>query len=301
MDLQIGDRIQLKSITGRTTDNSWVRVTDIKTARSNNEDGRLVFLWQEPQKAEAGDITPQLKLISEKFGYTMEELQKMVGNIEEDKGHYLQPYWISDSVDNSYRMNLTLMPDIYRGKLAKDFRFDKYRDAEAITKVKNLVNAYLVNFEDIFMAQSRGLYIYSHIKGSGKTLLACCIGNEIAQRYGYSVKFITAADYLQIVKDKNEELKQSIKDCSLLILDDFGVQGDKDWITETFFGLINRRNTNMCSTIITSNIPMTSDKIEDRIGSRIKAMCFDIKLPEQSIRDEMAEESKRKVLEEILG
>lgn len=300
MDLQIGDRIQLKTITGQTTDNTWVRVTDIKTARSNDEDGRLVFLWQEPQEVESVDITLQLQKIADRFGYPIASLKKMA-EVKEDKGHYLQPYWISDSADYSYRMNLTLMPDIYRGKLAKDFRFDKYRDAEAITKVKNLVNAYLINFEDIFMAQSRGLYIYSHIKGSGKTLLACCIGNEIAQRYGYSVKFITAADYLQIVKDKNEELKQSIKDCSLLILDDFGVQGDKDWITETFFGLINRRNTNMCSTIITSNIPMTSDKIEDRIGSRIKAMCFDIKLPEQSIRDEMAEESKRKVLEEILG
>lgn len=295
--MEVGQRMQLKTITGQTTDDSWVTVTKILRMQSNGEEGELITLYQEPEIAENTQTDAILERLSVQFDIPLAELKRETAKKQE--GHYLQPYWIPLSADFSYRMERTLMPDAYRGKLASDFRFDKYR--EDMSGIKKMVNAYLLNFEDIFMAQSRGLYIYSHAKGSGKTLLACCIGNEIAKRYGYSVKFVTAADYLQIVKDKDEEQKDAIKNCSLLILDDFGVQGDKDWINETFFGLINRRNTNMCSTIITSNIPMTSESIEDRIASRIRAMCFDIHLPEQSIRDEMAEASKKRVLEEILG
>lgn len=207
-------------------------------------------------------------------------------------------FWFSDKVDYSFRVSETRMPQKYIGKMATDFQWSEYR--EDTTALKSIVNAFVVKFEESFLAQHRGLYIYSETKGSGKTLLACCLGNEIAKRYGYKVKFATATDYLEAVKDKSD-LKQQCKECDLLILDDFGVQDSKDWIVETFFGLINYRNTNMCSTIITSNVPRNHKSIEDRIRSRIHEMCLEIHLPEYSVRDKKTDEQEKAFINSLLA
>ena len=211
---------------------------------------------------------------------------------------YPSPYWFSEKVDYSFRVEETRMPPKYIGKTARDFQWSEYKDDT--TPLKTIVNAFVTRFEDAFLAQHRGLYIHSATKGSGKTLLACCLGNEIAKRYGYKVKFATATDYLEAVKDKSD-LKQQCKTADLLILDDFGVTDSKDWINETFFGLINYRNTNMCSTIITSNLPRSYKGYEDRIRSRINEMCLEIHLPEYSVRDKKTAEQERKFIDELIG
>lgn len=48
-----------------------------------------------------------------------------------------------------------------------------------------------INNNTTFRKQGRGLYIYSNTKGSGKTLLACCLANEVLKKQDVSVKFTT--------------------------------------------------------------------------------------------------------------
>lgn len=218
----------------------------------------------------------------------------------EQEEYFPAPYWFSDSNDYSYRVERTKMPEKYLGKMAKDFKWDVYGTDTNFQK--KIINAFVLQFMETFLVQHRGLYIYSSTKGTGKTLLACCLGNEIAKRYGVNVKFVTAPDYLELVKEKDSDMKQQCKDCDLLILDDFGTQDcTKDWINETFFALIDRRNSNLCSTIITSNIPKHNKVIDDRIQSRINEMCLEIHLPEFSVRDKKTEAEEKQFLDLILG
>lgn len=224
-------------------------------------------------------------------------LQGKEGEVEE---YYPSPYWYSDSFDNSYRVQRTKMPEKYMGKMAKDFKWDVYGKDTSLQK--KIINAFVLQFMETFLIQHRGLYIYSSTKGTGKTLLACCLGNEIANRYGINVKFVTAPDYLELVKEKDSDMKQQCKDCDLLILDDFGTQDNsKEWINETFFALIDRRNSSLCSTIITSNIPKHNNVIDDRIQSRINEMCLEIHLPEFSVRDAKTAQQEKDFLNLILG
>lgn len=208
---------------------------------------------------------------------------------------YLPDYWTSERTDNSNRVNRSWMPKEYLGKLGKNFKWDRYPTIPSVTR--NLANEFVTQYETMFVPQHRGLYIYSAKKGSGKTLLACCLGNEIATRYGHNIKFITEADYLDNVK--NDEFKKTIKECDLLIFDDFGISEQKPWIVNALYGLFNYRNSNMCSTIVTSNVPYDNQKVEDRIMSRVQALCLEMQLPDFSVRDSMRKESDQKFKENL--
>lgn len=241
-----------------------MKVTKIKPFKTQGDEGRLIYV-----------------------------------HIVDGEKEYDAEFWDSIRDDYSYRLKRTQMPDSYFGKMAKDFKWDIYREDTSIQK--RIVNAFVTQYTEMWQPQHRGLYIYSDVKGSGKTLLACCIGNEIATRYGVNVKFVTAADYLNVIRDKESDMKKQIKECDLLILDDFGVTEDKEWITESFFRLINYRNTNMVSTIITSNLPRDYPKFDDRISSRIRSMCIELRLPEESIRDELTRRDEEKFLNTLFS
>lgn len=224
---------------------------------------------------------------------------KIVTPTDEGQTEY-QPceYWFSDNADYSYRLDRTQMPEKYRSKFGNDFCWNVYPGNT--NYIQKIVNNYVMQFMDSFLAQRRGLYIYSSVKGTGKTFLACCVGNEIARRYGVNVKFVTADHYIEMCKDKDATQKQQIREADLLILDDFGVEDNsKEWITECFYGLVNYRYGNIGSTIITSNVPRGYEKTEDRIKSRILEMCIELHLPEYSVRDEKAKADEKRFLAEL--
>ena len=98
------------------------------------------------------------------------------------------------------RRTLSMIPPEYVYKKASHFDWSLY--AEEMAPQKKIANAFIVKFSD-FRKQGRGLYIFSGTKGSGKTMLACCLANEIMERVDTSVKFITVPEYLELIKEKN--------------------------------------------------------------------------------------------------
>lgn len=64
---------------------------------------------------------------------------------------------------------------------------------------KTTVNEFISRYEE-FQSKGMGLYIHSSEKGSGKTMLSCCLLNEISKRYVGSIKFVNALDFLEITK-----------------------------------------------------------------------------------------------------
>jgi DNA replication protein DnaC len=65
-----------------------------------------------------------------------------------------------------------------------------------------------------------------------------------------------------------DELFETIRTASVLILDDLGTQSATAWAQEKLYQLINYRYTAKLPTVITSNV--TPEKLDPRIGSRLR-------------------------------
>lgn len=193
------------------------------------------------------------------------------------------------------------MPKEYVYKTAKNFDWTQY--GEDVTMQKRIANAFVKRFE-AFRKQGRGLYIYSDTKGSGKTMLACCIVNEVLKEVDIPVKFISMPEYIELVKDKSEGAKAKIKsvlEAVLLIVDDIGATTeDKEWISNAIFRLVNWRHENLLPTIYTSNVPIEKLKCDDRIVSRIYEDSVPVIMPEVSIRRKKADKYRSEFLRQIL-
>lgn len=200
-----------------------------------------------------------------------------------------------------FRRVRAMMPFDFLGLTGKDFKWDKYK--LDITSEKELAVRYIMKYPQ-FKEKGIGLYIYSGTKGSGKTMLACCLLNEIAQRYAGSIKFVNILDFIEMTKkgfSGGDEDVKTIYQASLLVLDDIGVQMAKEWIETVLYRLVNYRYINRLPTIYTSNIPADCLKMDDRITDRIESTTFPINLPEESIRKSVRQQEKRKLMDEIMG
>lgn len=203
----------------------------------------------------------------------------------------------------SFRRVHSMMPFEYINKNANDFKWDIYGNSVP-EQTKKVVNAFIINYRK-FEKEGKGLYIYSNAKGSGKTLLACCLINEVINRYDVSAKFINILDYLELTKkgyfgQTDKEEKDSIMHTRILVLDDLGTEVSKDWINTTLYNLINFRYSNNLMTIITSNESIEKLKMDERIKERIIEKCIPIHMPEISIRTKMAKEKNAEFLKTVI-
>lgn len=245
-----------------------------------------------PRNNLPNDILDQIRLVElENKGYIFED--------PEGREFYIRSGTLTHE-ETDFRKARSMIPFNFIGLKGKDFDWNIYR--KDVKKSKNYVNNFILKFEQ-FRERGMGLYIYSTTKGSGKTMLACCILNEISDRYPVSIKFINALDLLEMTKqgykgDEPEELKP-LYTCSVLAIDDIGVQMSKDWINTVFYRLINVRYTDRLITIYTSNIATDALKMDDRIIDRIESTTYFVELPEVPVRHMKQEEEKVKIFNEI--
>lgn len=201
------------------------------------------------------------------------------------------------------RKEQSLLPTEYIDKTAKDFKWDIY--GTDVEQQKKIINAFIINF-DKWLEKGKGLYIYSEVPGSGKTLLACCLINELIYKRDINVKFISVVDLIELSKVKNKadeyDIKlNSVSNCKVLVLDDIGTEASKEWIEQFLYGFIDHRKKFKLITIYTSNIKPSNLKLNDRIKSRINETSIPIALPEVSIRDIKARKENKEFLEDVLG
>lgn len=210
----------------------------------------------------------------------------------------VENYGPADFVENiqvgngQFRRERSLMPFQYLDRRADSFKWELY--GQQVGEIKGITNAFVFNFH-MWRKEGKGLYIFSGTKGSGKTLLACCLANELMERLDICVKFVSIPELLEMTKDsykdysKREDL-DGIRMAELLIIDDIGVEMKKEWVDSVLFRLIDWRYTGKRVTIFTSNIDIDSLKLDDRIIDRIFDMCIPLHLPEVSVRRKLAEE-----------
>lgn len=223
----------------------------------------------------------------------------------EDVGYDTQDIFLEDgAVLNSRldeRRKRSGMPLEYEYCTGKSIDWEYY--PEDTTTQKKIVNSFVVNFEK-FQREGRGLYFYSDTKGSGKTMIACAVANEILRTHDISVKFVGVTDYIELVKAKDDTSREKVNsmlEAGLLILDDVGAQVEnKDWITTALFRLIDRRYTNHYPTIFTSNVRMEDLKTDSRISERIYSRSVPVMMPEVNVRKQIADSQTKEFIQTVL-
>lgn len=200
------------------------------------------------------------------------------------------------------RTDLAGLPAEFAYKYAKDFNWSLY--GKDVEQPKKMANAFVLDFPE-FKRQGRGLYIYSATKGSGKTMLACCLVNEVLKRHDVSVKYISSPEYLELCKgqsDEDHDKAKRIRECRLLVLDDIGTEPQSsEWQRAAMFHLIDFRDKNCLNTIYTSNLEIDELKIDDRAKSRVYGHSHEIYLPEVSIRKLNADRFKSRFADQVMA
>lgn len=207
---------------------------------------------------------------------------------------------------NGY-LSFANIPESFKNVSLDNFNIKIYNNQNRVNAALKIVKYWLDNFESM-QERGMGLYLYSNAKGSGKTRMAASVANELIYAKHIQVKFATSLQILNEIKKswdkKNNEhteskLLDSLSKTDILVIDDFGTEQIRDWISELFYQIINNRYVDKKITIFTSNSELESLKYDDRIINRIKERTFQIPIPEESVRDIIAENNTKKMISVI--
>ena len=169
-------------------------------------------------------------------------------------------------------------------------RFQGVNDPEALTrftfesfnqdqselppdKRQDLVGAY--NKAMTFAEQPHGWLLFTGGYGCGKTHLAAAIANQRLEK-GQSAIFVVVPDLLDHLRTtfgpnseaSFDELFDEVRNTSLLILDDLGVQSATPWAQEKLFQILNHRYNGQLPTVLTTNQRM--EDLDPRLRSRLQ-------------------------------
>lgn len=273
-----------------------------------NPDFRVVTMNEADKRARREFIRAQ------GFGYyTDKELDRMTFIFCKDKtvviehaDSYESAILDADKVKSEQsqsRRALCNIPEAYADKTSDNFNFQIYgaKNKPEADRVKDIANTFLTRFPDYDKA-GFGLYINSHTKGSGKTLLACVLMNEIITRYQAGGYFAPVNELIDLASDFSPEGKRKysrVKNAQVLCIDDFGANIKREWVDTVFYSLINHRYNRKLVTLFTSNAYLNELKFDGRVTSRINEMCIRVQMPEISIRDILADEAKQRFLDKL--
>jgi len=208
------------------------------------------------------------------------------------------------------RVAFAELPEAFKDVRLDSFNEEAYESAEGRKMVQTAVKAikyWLADFETM-NERGMGLYLYSNTKGSGKTRMAVSIANELMFDKKQRVKFATSIAIINEIKacwdrdgGSESDLLQQLSQTDVLVIDDFGTEQAKDWIGERFYQIVNSRYVDKKITIFTSNHSLMNLRYDDRITNRIKERTFQIPFPEESVRDIIAKNNMRELLQGIRG
>lgn len=204
---------------------------------------------------------------------------------------------------NAYKTRANI-PQAFYDKRLDSFDWNIYQDSKGnsidLSQQKAFIDNFIENFNE-WEKQGLGLYIWSHMKGSGKTYLASCICNELISRYPMGTKFVSANELIDIAKSGDKEANnlydkdpiELLCNCKLLVIDDLGQKTSGiNWINDILFRIADSRLQKRLVTIVTSNIKLTDLEIDDRIVDRLYKLCQMIPLPDYPVRQKETNEER---------
>ena len=123
--------------------------------------------------------------------------------------------------------------------------------------------------------------------GTGKTVLAASIGKKILRSMNL-LDFIKYPDFIMQIQgafkkeleDPYEIARIVTKFPGVIIIDDLGAEKLTDFVRQITYYILNEREQNCGTTIITSNFSLSQldEQFDSRISSRFAGMCRIVKL-----------------------
>lgn len=194
------------------------------------------------------------------------------------------------------------VPGLYADALIENLSKDVYtnvRSYEMFQIAKNDAIRFISAYP-AYEEKGMGLYIWSKVKGSGKSRLASTISNELTRK-GVRNKYASVSNILTELssswkKDDSSEDKiiRKYVEPRLLILDDLGAKSGYRWIDDRLFEIVDGRYSAGKPTIITSNYEADKLPFDERIADRIceQKRYEMIHMPEESVRRNSNTDSK---------
>lgn len=165
----------------------------------------------------------------------------------------------------------------------QNFRLDYYSDrydrqieaAPRTLMTNNLETARKFAYQ---FGPGSGNLLFSGGTGLGKTFLAACIADVVADR-GYSVAYESAQNLFRVLeKDRfhpDQESRAQVEQlykCDLLILDDLGTELPGAFVNSALYALLNQRIMEEKSMIISTNFKVyeLAERYNAQIASRLR-------------------------------
>lgn len=193
------------------------------------------------------------------------------------------------------------IPTSFYNAMLKDFLWNAYRNDKGepidTSKQKQYIDNFVSNYRE-WEKRGLGLYLWSSIRGTGKTYLASCVCNELMAKYQMVTKFVSASDLIKLERQGQENNFEKapidvLCDCALLVIDDLGQQKTgENWLDDILFRIIDHRYQHKLVTLITSNIELKKLRLDDRVSDRLNKMCQPIPLPNYSLRQKQNKDEK---------
>lgn len=154
--------------------------------------------------------------------------------------------------------------------------FEIRGNGKAISECKLYCKNFLKNRKE-----GKGLFLTGTV-GTGKTHLIAAIIDYIARLYKRKINrvmYFTSTGLLNEIRNsynnnESEEFVHKVKNCSLLLIDDFGAEKTTDWVLETYFEIIDYRYSNLLPTIIATNL--TDKEIKEKLSERIMSRIYEV-------------------------
>lgn len=168
----------------------------------------------------------------------------------------------------------------------------------------NIAKNYVGNFEDKLYPAGKGLLLYGGV-GTGKTYMSVCICNALIDNGFRAIftNFPKLCDRLSDINiDREEELNKMIKDYTLYVIDDFGIERNTEYMNEIVQMIIDTFYVRNVPIIITTNLSgdelkHPTDMRKERIYSRLFDMCVPVEVKgedrrKKNLREEYSEYKK---------
>lgn len=171
------------------------------------------------------------------------------------------------------------------------------------TKPMQILCRYAQRWEDM-QRENIGLLLYGDV-GTGKSYGAACIANSLIEQ-SIPVCMTNLSTVLNSMGGfQSEEKNAYISDLMrypLLILDDFGMERQTDYVLEQVFNIIDARYRSGKPLVITTNLSLTELKAprsleHKRIYDRIMEMCQPVNFGSNGRRTDRAMEKTRMAAE----